>query len=53
MARLDRLATVKGLAQLEATLGRECAYEVLQAVAPWDEATLRRGLHQSVSMPSP
>ena len=48
MARLDRLATVKGLAQLGATLGREFAYELLQAVSPWDEGTLRRGLHQLV-----
>jgi class 3 adenylate cyclase/predicted ATPase len=48
MARLDRLATVKGLAQLGATLGREFAYELLQAVSPWDEATLQRGLHQLV-----
>jgi predicted ATPase len=44
MARLDRLAAVKGLAQLGATLGREFSYELLQAVSPWDEATLRRGL---------
>ena len=48
MARLDRLATVKGLAQLGATLGREFSYELLQAVALWDEATLRRGLQQLV-----
>jgi TOMM system kinase/cyclase fusion protein len=48
MARLDRLATVKGLAQLGATLGREFAYELLQAVAPWDEGTVRRGLQQLV-----
>ena len=48
MARLDRLAMVKGLAQLSASLGREFAYELLQAVAPWDEATLQRGLHQLV-----
>src|SRR5262249_10354212 len=39
MARLDRLATVKGLAQLWAALGREFSYELLQAVALWDEAT--------------
>ena len=44
MARLDRLATVKGLAQLGATLGREFSYELLQAVSPWDEETLQRGL---------
>jgi TOMM system kinase/cyclase fusion protein len=48
MARLDRLATVKGLVQLGATLGREFSYELLQAVSPWDESTLRRGLHQLV-----
>jgi TOMM system kinase/cyclase fusion protein len=49
MARLDRLATVKGMAQLGATLGREFSYELLQAVAPWDEGTLQRGLHQLVA----
>ena len=48
MARLDRLTTVKALAQLGATLGREFSYELLRAVAPWDEATLRRGLQQLV-----
>src|SRR5207249_9663458 len=35
MARLDRLASVKALAQLGATLGREVSYELLQAVPPW------------------
>jgi class 3 adenylate cyclase/predicted ATPase len=49
MARLDRLATVKALAQLGATLGREFAYELLQAVSPWDEGTLQRGLHRLVA----
>ncbi|MFL5513104.1 MAG: AAA family ATPase, partial [Gemmatimonadales bacterium] len=48
MARLDRLATVKGLAQLGATLGREFTYELLQAVSPWDEGTLQQGLRQLV-----
>src|SRR5262249_33821011 len=48
MARLDRLAAVKGLAQLGATLGREFSYELLRAVSPWDEATVQRGLHQLV-----
>jgi hypothetical protein len=48
MARLDRLATVKGLAQLGATLGREFSYALLHAVSPWDEGTLGRGLHQLV-----
>jgi TOMM system kinase/cyclase fusion protein len=49
MARLDRLAAVKGLAQLGATLGREFSYDLLQAVAPWDEGTLQQGLHQLVA----
>jgi class 3 adenylate cyclase/predicted ATPase len=49
MARLDRLASAKALAQLGATLGREFSYELLQAVAPWDEGTLHRGLHQLVA----
>jgi TOMM system kinase/cyclase fusion protein len=48
MARLDRLAAVKAMAQVGATLGREFSYELLQAVAPWDEGTLQRGLHQLV-----
>src|SRR5262249_61813083 len=48
MARLDRLATVKGLAQLGATLGREFSYALLHAVSPWDEETLRQGPRQSV-----
>ena len=48
MARLDLLGTAKQIAQLGATLGREFAYEVLQAVAPVDEATLHKGLAQLV-----
>jgi class 3 adenylate cyclase/predicted ATPase len=48
MARLDRLATVKGIAQLGATLGREFSYALLRAVSPWDEDTVQRGLHQLV-----
>src|SRR5262249_12178713 len=46
MARLDRLAAVKALAQLGATLGREFSHELLRAVAPGDQDTLQRGLHQ-------
>ncbi len=49
MARLDRLATVKSLAQLGATLGREFSYALLQAVSSWDEEILQRGLHQLVA----
>jgi class 3 adenylate cyclase len=49
MARLDRLAAVKAMVQLGATLGREFAYDLLQAVSPWDDETLQRGLHQLVA----
>ena len=48
LARLDRLGAAKGLAQLGATLGREFPYGMVQAVAPWEEETLRRGLRQLV-----
>jgi class 3 adenylate cyclase/predicted ATPase len=48
MARLDRLVTAKGVAQLGATLGREFSYELIQAVSPTDEETLRRALGQLV-----
>jgi predicted ATPase/class 3 adenylate cyclase len=48
MARLDRLATVKTVAQLGATIGRTFAFELLQAVAPLDEAALQQGLRQLV-----
>jgi class 3 adenylate cyclase/tetratricopeptide (TPR) repeat protein len=48
MARLDRLATVKDVAQLGATIGRTFAYELLQAVSPLDEATLQHSLRQLV-----
>jgi class 3 adenylate cyclase/tetratricopeptide (TPR) repeat protein len=49
MARLDRLAAVKGLAQLASTLGREFSYELLHAVSPLNEETLQRGLQQLVA----
>jgi class 3 adenylate cyclase/predicted ATPase len=48
MARLDRLSTVRALAQLGAVLGREFSYELIQAVAPVDEMTLQQGLAQLV-----
>jgi predicted ATPase len=49
LARLDHLGAAKGLAQLGATLGRDFAYELLRAVSPWDEETLRQGLQQLVA----
>jgi predicted ATPase/class 3 adenylate cyclase len=48
MARLDRLATVKDVAQLGATIGRTFSYELLRAVLPLDEAVLQHGLQQLV-----
>jgi len=48
MARLDRLALVKEMAQLGAVLGREFAYELLQAVTPLDEAALQQALARLV-----
>jgi predicted ATPase len=49
MARLDRLAPVKSLAQLGAALGREFSYSLLHAVSPWDDDALRQGLEQLVA----
>jgi class 3 adenylate cyclase len=48
LARLDRLAAAKVVAQLGATIGRTFAYDVVQAVAPMDAATLQRALTQLV-----
>lgn len=48
MARLDRLAGVKEVAQLGATLGRAFPYELLRAVSSLDETTLQRSLARLV-----
>ena len=48
IARLDRLATVKAVAQLGAVLGRTFAYAVLQAVSPLDEVALQQALARLV-----
>ena len=48
MARLDRLAAAKEVAQLGATLGRTFSYELLRAVTPLDEAALQQALAQLV-----
>jgi class 3 adenylate cyclase/predicted ATPase len=48
MARLDRLGAAKGVAQLGATIGRQFAYELLQAVSLLDEAALQRELGRLV-----
>jgi len=47
-ARLDRLVTAKGIAQLAAVIGRQFAYDVLLTVSQLDEATLQRELGRLV-----
>ena len=44
MARLDRLAGAKEVAQIGAVIGREFGYELLAAVSPLAEGELRDGL---------
>src|SRR6185503_8332935 len=41
MARLDRLPTLREVAQLGAVLGRDFAYEMLRAITALDEPRLR------------
>ena len=48
MARLDRLPTVREVAQLGAVLGREFAYEMLRALGVITEPTLSDGLGRLV-----
>jgi len=46
MARLDRLSTVKEVAQIGATIGREFSYELLKSVSLLDETTLQKELNR-------
>src|SRR4029078_9014998 len=48
MARLDRLPTIREVAQLGSILGREFAYEMLQSIAAIEEKKLENGLDQLV-----
>ncbi len=48
MARLDRLAPVREIAQVGAMLGREFSYELVHAVSSTDETLLQQGLRQLV-----
>jgi predicted ATPase len=48
MARLDRMAIAKEVAQLGATIGREFSYELLHAVSALDEASLQQALAKLV-----
>ena len=49
MARLDRLASVKDVAQIGAALGRQFTYEVLAAVAPHNSKQLQDALNKLTS----
>jgi tetratricopeptide (TPR) repeat protein len=46
MARLDRLAPVREIAQIGAAIGREFSHSLLGAVVGRDETALKRGLAQ-------
>jgi len=48
MARLDRLATTKEVAQLAACIGRSFDFQLLSAVASYDEVELRSALDKLV-----
>jgi predicted ATPase len=48
MARLDRMATVKDVAQLGATIGREFSYELIHLVSQLDHQTLKNELGRLV-----
>ena len=48
MARLDRLATVKELAQIGAVIGREFSHELIGAIADRPQEQLESGLDQLV-----
>jgi predicted ATPase len=48
MARLDRLPTLREIAQWGAVLGREFTYEMLHSLAPLEEPVLQTGLGQLV-----
>ena len=48
MARLDRLPSIREVAQIGAVLGREFAYEMIQAIASIEESKLHEGLEQLV-----
>jgi tetratricopeptide (TPR) repeat protein len=49
MARLDRLAAAKEVAQIGSVIGREFREDLVAAIAPMPAKTLREGLDQLVS----
>jgi class 3 adenylate cyclase/predicted ATPase len=48
MARLDRLASVKEVAQIASVIGREFSHELLAAMAAIDEAKLQNALQELI-----
>ena len=48
MARLDRLSTVREVAQIGAALGREFSYDLIRAVSPLEEMNLQQALAKLV-----
>ena len=46
MARLDRLPSIREVAQVGAVLGREFAYEMIHAIVSLEETKLHEGLEQ-------
>ncbi len=48
MARLDRLAPIREVAQIGAAIGREFSYELLAALVPLPEATLQEAVERLV-----
>lgn len=48
MARLDRLAPIREVAQIGAAIGREFAYELLAALVPLPESNLREAVERLV-----
>ena len=53
MARLDRLAPVKEIAQIGAAIGREFSYRLLEAVSPIQGAELQGALAQLMAADDP
>ena len=49
MSRLDRLGTVKEIAQIGACIGREFGYQLLSLISPLDDGQLVRALEQLVA----
>ena len=49
MARLDRLAPIKEIAQIGAAIGREFSYRLLEAVSPIKRVELENALSQLVA----